>query len=97
MKEEKVLTGFKKQFLNELPEQRDANIRVLEQLQVNQQRIGESLKAAEDRKLSIQNKLADLEVGGSSAFYLDDLRAGRGGATAAPPGWSALRNTSSTS
>jgi hypothetical protein len=78
---EMVLTGFKKQYLNELPDQRDPNIRVLEQLQVNNQRIGESLQAAEDRKLIIQNKLADLEMGGTSTIYLDELRSGKNGIT----------------
>jgi polysaccharide chain length determinant protein (PEP-CTERM system associated) len=84
-KQEMVLTGFKKQFLNELPDQRDANIRVLEQLQVSNQRIGESLKAAEDRKLIIQNKLADLELSGTSTYYPDELRSGKNGATASSP------------
>jgi polysaccharide chain length determinant protein (PEP-CTERM system associated) len=83
-KQEILLTGFKKQFLNELPDQRDANIRVLEQLQASNQRIGESLKAAEDRKLIIQNKLADLELSGSSTLYLDGLRSGKSGVTTSP-------------
>ena len=69
--QETKLTNYKRQHLNELPEQRDANIRVLEQLQVNSQRINESLKSAEDRKLIIQNKLADIEIQGSSSIYAD--------------------------
>jgi polysaccharide chain length determinant protein (PEP-CTERM system associated) len=84
-RQEMVLTGFKKQHINELPDQRDANIRVLEQLQVTHQRIGESLKAAEDRKVIIQNKLADLELGGTSTSYLDELRSGKNGAIASSP------------
>ena len=32
-KQEKTLTNFKRQFMGELPEQKDANLRVLEQLQ----------------------------------------------------------------
>jgi polysaccharide chain length determinant protein (PEP-CTERM system associated) len=74
--QEKKLTGFKRQHLNELPEQRDANIRVLEQLQLNHQRITEALRAAEDRKLMIQNKLADIEIQGTSSIYVSNPRDG---------------------
>jgi polysaccharide chain length determinant protein (PEP-CTERM system associated) len=74
---EKNLTNFKKQHLNELPEQRDANIRVLDQLQVNSQRINESLKSAEDRKLIIQNKLADMELQDGTTFYIAPMQQGK--------------------
>jgi hypothetical protein len=40
--------------MGQLPEQRDTNIRILEQLQNQYQRVGESLRAAQDRKLFIQ-------------------------------------------
>jgi polysaccharide chain length determinant protein (PEP-CTERM system associated) len=74
--EEKRLTAFKRQHLSELPEQRDANIRVMEQLQLNHQRIVESLKAAEDRRVVIQNKLADIEIQGNSSVFIDSRRDG---------------------
>lgn len=78
-KKEEILVGFKRQHLYELPEQRDANLKVLDQLMVNQQRVGDGLKATEDRKLVIQNKLADLEMGGGSPGYMDDSRSTKDG------------------
>jgi len=60
--QEKTLTGFKKQFMGELPEQREANIRVLEQLQNHYQRVSENLRSARDRKVVIQKQLADIEL-----------------------------------
>jgi len=48
--------------MGELPEQRDANIKVLEQIQNQYQRVGEGLRAAQDRKLLIQKQMADLEL-----------------------------------
>jgi polysaccharide chain length determinant protein (PEP-CTERM system associated) len=60
--QEKTIMIFKKRFMGELPEQRDANIRVLEQLQFLYQRIGESLRSAQDRKLIIQKQLSDAEL-----------------------------------
>jgi len=60
--QEKEVSQFKRKFMGELPEQRDANLRVLEQLQNHYQRIGESLRAAQDRKLIIQKRLSDFEM-----------------------------------
>jgi polysaccharide chain length determinant protein (PEP-CTERM system associated) len=57
--QEKAISQFKKQFVGELPEQRDANFRVLDQLQLQYQRIAENLRAAQDRKLIIQKELGD--------------------------------------
>jgi len=57
-----MLTGFKRQFLGELPEQKDANLRVLEQLQLLYQRVGDNLRAAQDRKVIIQKQLSDTEL-----------------------------------
>ncbi len=59
---ERALTNYKRQFMGELPEQKEANLKVLEQLQLNQQRIGENIRAAYDRKLIIQKQLADTEL-----------------------------------
>jgi len=59
---EDVVTKYKRQHMGELPEQRDTNLRVLEQLQNQYQRIGENLRAAQDRKLYLQKHLADLEL-----------------------------------
>jgi hypothetical protein len=59
---ETSVTQYKRRFMGELPEQRDTNIRILEQLQNQYQRVGESMRAAQDRKLFIQKQLADLEM-----------------------------------
>jgi polysaccharide chain length determinant protein (PEP-CTERM system associated) len=60
--QEGAITRFKKQFMTELPEQRDANLRILEQLQLQYQKIGDNLKAAQDRKLIIQKQLSDMKI-----------------------------------
>ena len=60
--QEKMVTRFKTQFMGELPEQREANLRVLEQLQLQYQRNSDSLRAAQDRRLIIQKQLSDLEL-----------------------------------
>ena len=60
--QEKILTGFKRQFMGELPEQREANLKVLEQLQNHYQRVSENLRSARDRKVVIQKQLADIEL-----------------------------------
>ena len=60
--QEKMLTEFKRKFMGELPEQRDANLRVLDQLQMQSQRINESVKGAQDRKVIMQKQLSDFEL-----------------------------------
>ena len=66
--QEKMLTGFKRQYMGELPEQREANLRVLEQLQMLYQRIGDNLRSSKDRKVIIQKQLSDTELLIASAF-----------------------------
>lgn len=69
---ETAVTQYKRRFMGELPEQRDSNLKILEQLQNQLQRIGESLRAAQDRKLFLQKRLADMELSvglqGSSGY-----------------------------
>jgi polysaccharide chain length determinant protein (PEP-CTERM system associated) len=60
--QEKTITHFRRQYSGELPEQRDANLKVLEQLQLLYQRIGENLRSAQDRKLVIQKQMNDTEL-----------------------------------
>jgi polysaccharide chain length determinant protein (PEP-CTERM system associated) len=60
--QEKAMTQFRRQHMGELPEQRDSNLKVLDQLQVLYQRIGESIRAAQDRKLILQKQMSDLEL-----------------------------------
>jgi len=59
-KAQQAITIYKSRYINELPENRDANLKVFEQLQLNSQKIGEAVRAAEDRKLIIENQLAGL-------------------------------------
>jgi polysaccharide chain length determinant protein (PEP-CTERM system associated) len=59
---ETAVTQYKRQHMGELPEQRDSNIKILEQLQNQYQRVGENLRAAQDRKLFIQKQLTDMEL-----------------------------------
>ncbi len=56
------ITNFKRGHINELPENRDANLKVLEQLNLQSQKINEGIKGAEDRKVIIQNQLANMTL-----------------------------------
>jgi polysaccharide chain length determinant protein (PEP-CTERM system associated) len=60
--QERVISDFKRRYMGELPEQREANLRVLDQLQMQSQRIGDSIKAAQDRKVLLQKQLSDFEI-----------------------------------
>jgi polysaccharide chain length determinant protein (PEP-CTERM system associated) len=60
--QEKTMTNFRRQHFGELPEQRDANLQVLGQLQLLYQRVGESMRSAQDRKLVIQKQMNDMEL-----------------------------------
>lgn len=59
---ETAVTQYKRRYMGELPEQRDSNIKILEQLQNQYQRIGENRRAAQDRKLFLQRQLTDMEL-----------------------------------
>jgi len=61
-KMEEAVTKYKRQYMGQLPEQQDTNIRILEQLQTQNQRVSESLRAAQDRKLFLQRQLTDMEA-----------------------------------
>ena len=58
--QEKIITQFKRQFMYELPDQRDTNLNVLGRLQQQLQTIGEALKSAQDRKLIMQKQLTEM-------------------------------------
>ncbi|MFO7568246.1 MAG: GNVR domain-containing protein [Smithellaceae bacterium] len=64
---ESAVAEYKRRHMGELPEQRDTNIKILEQLQNQNQKISESLRAAQDRKLFIQKQIADMEMPPSSS------------------------------
>ncbi len=59
---ETSVTQYKRRFMGGLPEQRDTNLKILEQMQMQSQRISESLRAAQDRKLFIQKQLTGMEM-----------------------------------
>ena len=59
------ITGFKRRYINELPENRDANLKVLEQLNQQSQKVHEAIRAAEDRKLILQNQLSVIPYAGA--------------------------------
>jgi polysaccharide chain length determinant protein (PEP-CTERM system associated) len=59
---ETAVTQYKRRHMGELPEQRDSNIKILEQLQNQYQRVGETIRAAQDRKLFLQKQLTDMEL-----------------------------------
>jgi polysaccharide chain length determinant protein (PEP-CTERM system associated) len=58
--QEKMVTQFKKQFMYELPDQRDANLSILGKLQQQLQTVTDALKSAQDRKLIIQKQLTEM-------------------------------------
>ncbi len=60
---EAAVSQYKSKHMGELPEQRDANLRILEQTQNQYQRVGENMRAAQDRKLFLQKQLSELESG----------------------------------
>ena len=59
---EASVTQYKRRFMGGLPEQRDTNLKILDQMQNQNQRISESIRAAEDRKLFIQKQLTDMDM-----------------------------------
>ncbi len=59
---ETAIKNYKMRFMGELPEQRETNIKILEQLQNQYRQVGETLQADQDRKLIIQKQLTDLEL-----------------------------------
>jgi polysaccharide chain length determinant protein (PEP-CTERM system associated) len=60
--QEKAINEFKQQYMGELPEQRDANFRVLEQLQMLYEKLEDRMETAEERKGMIRNQLSELET-----------------------------------
>jgi polysaccharide chain length determinant protein (PEP-CTERM system associated) len=61
-REENAIIQFKRRYMGELPEQRDATLKLLEQLQLQYQRVSDNLRSAQDRKLVIQKQLSDMEL-----------------------------------
>ena len=61
-KEEWSILQFKQRHMGELPEQRDATLKLLDQFQLQYQRVSDNLRSAQDRKLVIQKQLSDMEL-----------------------------------
>lgn len=72
---ETSVTTYKRRYMGELPEQRDTNIKILEQLQNQNQKISEILRAAQDRKLFMQKQLTDMEAPAMSVGAQKDAAA----------------------
>lgn len=78
-RQEALITEFNRTHMSELPDQRDANYRMLEGLRGRFQSTVDSISKEEDRKILLESQLADIpSVGGTNvqagATQLDGLR-----------------------
>jgi len=64
--EEKLIAGFKREHLGELPEQREANLRTLETLQARLRTNEETITRARERRLTLESQIADLPTTGTN-------------------------------
>jgi len=76
---DKQILEYKRQYMGELPEQRDSNLKIFEQYQAQSLKVAESLRAAQDRKILLQKQLSDLETSGTLSTS-DNTKSGRSGA-----------------
>jgi len=60
--QEQKITAYKEQYLGELPEQREVNLRTLERLQLQLSIAGENNRRANERRQMISQSLNDLDV-----------------------------------
>jgi len=70
--QETSVTEYKMKYMSELPDQRDTNLRILEQLQKDHQRISDSLKSAQDRKIVVQKQLAEMKKMAAQVVNIND-------------------------
>jgi len=75
--QETQIAEYKKRFMGELPEQRDTNLKIYEQLQVQLNRVGEGIRSAQDRKLFLQKQLSEIESGADSVTTLPSAKGGK--------------------
>lgn len=68
--QEAQIAVYKKRHMGELPEQRESNLKIFEQLQTQLNKVGEGLRSALDRKLFLQKQLSEVESGSDSATPL---------------------------
>ncbi len=57
---EQLLSAFKKKYMGELPDQQDANLRMLDRLEIQYQTSSSALAAAKDRQIQLQQQLNQL-------------------------------------
>lgn len=76
--QETQIAQYKRRYMGELPEQRDTNIKIYEQLQTQAQRNSDSLRAALDRKLFLQKQLSEIESSTGSETLLPGKGEGKG-------------------
>ena len=82
--QEKIITQFKRQFMYELPDQRDTNLNVLGKLQLQLQTTGDALKSAQDRKLIMQKQLTEMR--NMATMYTEDSTVSSSSLSSASPG-----------
>ncbi len=59
---EHLLSAFKQKYMGELPDQQDANLRMLDRLEVQYQTSSSALAAAKDRQIQLQQQLNQLST-----------------------------------
>src|SRR5437773_4509003 len=59
--QEKKIVAYKEQYMGELPEQKDANLRTLERLQQQLQIASENQRRAQERRQQITQALAEID------------------------------------
>lgn len=62
--QESGIRNFKERSMGQLPQQLDANLRILERLQQQLQTTNENMRAAEDRSMALQNQIEQLKMRG---------------------------------
>ncbi|MCC7202277.1 MAG: hypothetical protein IT393_06440 [Nitrospirae bacterium] len=58
--QEMQMKTFKEKYMGELPSQLEANLRTLDRLQMERQMTNETLRVAEDRKITIESQLSEI-------------------------------------
>jgi polysaccharide chain length determinant protein (PEP-CTERM system associated) len=75
---DKQILEYKRQYMGELPEQRDSNLKIFEQYQSQSIKVAEGLRALQDRKIFLQKQLSDLETSGTLSDTSENAKSGRG-------------------
>ena len=69
-RQEHGVRNFKERSMGQLPQQLDANLRILERLQQQLQTTSENMRAAEDRSMVLQNQIEQLKMRGQFSTSL---------------------------